>query len=58
MEKAESSEAAVLGNSLRIFEALIRETEAGAEFFIKRPGKETEPYEIFKPESVAPAIKQ
>jgi hypothetical protein len=42
-----ASYAEVIRNALRIFEALVQEHEAGAEFQLKRPGGETVAYKIF-----------
>jgi hypothetical protein len=47
-EKTEAaSYAEVIRNALRIFEALVQEHEAGAEFSLKRPNGETVAYRIF-----------
>ena len=47
-EKTEAaSYAEVIRNALRIFEALVQEHEAGAEFFLKRANGETVAYRIF-----------
>lgn len=47
-EKTEAaSYAEVIRNALRVFEALVQEHEAGAEFSLKRPNGETVSYRIF-----------
>jgi hypothetical protein len=47
-EKTEAaSYAEVIRNALRVFEALVQEHEAGAEFSLKRPTGETVAYRIF-----------
>ena len=47
-EKTEAaSYAEVIRNALRVFEALVQEHEAGAEFSLKRPSGETVAYRIF-----------
>jgi len=47
-EKTEAaSYAEVIRNALRVFEALVQEHEAGAEFFLKRANGETVAYRIF-----------
>jgi arginine decarboxylase-like protein len=47
-EKTEAaSYAEVIRNAVRVFEALITEHEAGAEFFLKRANGETVAYKIF-----------
>jgi len=47
-EKTEAaSYAEVIRNALRVFEALVQEHEAGAEFSLKRPSGETVAYKIF-----------
>ena len=47
-EKTEAaSYAEVIRNALRIFEALVQEHDAGAEFQLKRPNGETVAYRIF-----------
>lgn len=47
-EKTEAaSYAEVIRNALRVFEALVQEHEAGAEFSLKRPSGETIAYKIF-----------
>jgi len=42
-----ASYAEVIRNALRVFEALVQEHEAGAEFQLKRPNGETVAYKIF-----------
>lgn len=42
-----ASYAEVIRNALRVFEALVQEHEAGAEFQLKRPTGETVAYKIF-----------
>lgn len=37
----------VIKDALRIYEALLDEEITGSIFYIKRPNKEVEPYEIF-----------
>jgi hypothetical protein len=47
-EKTEAaSYAEVIRNALRVFEALVQEHEAGAEFSLKRTSGETVAYRIF-----------
>jgi Arc/MetJ-type ribon-helix-helix transcriptional regulator len=47
-EKTEAaSYAEVIRNALRMFEALVKEHEQGAEFQLKRAGGETVAYKIF-----------
>jgi len=47
-EKTEAaSYAEVIRNALRVFEALVQEHEAGAEFSLKRQSGETVAYKIF-----------
>ena len=47
-EKTEAaSYAEVIRNALRVFEALVQEHEAGAEFSLKRASGETVAYRIF-----------
>ena len=47
-EKTEAaSYAEVIRNALRVFEALLQEHEAGAEFTLKRPSGETVAYKVF-----------
>ncbi|HEX2591040.1 MAG TPA: ribbon-helix-helix protein, CopG family [Rhizomicrobium sp.] len=47
-EKTEAaSYAEVIRNALRVFEALVQEHEAGAEFQLRRPTGETVAYKIF-----------
>ncbi|MGZ5935345.1 MAG: ribbon-helix-helix protein, CopG family [Rhizomicrobium sp.] len=47
-EKTEAaSYAEVIRNAVRVFEALLQEHEAGAEFLLKRPNGETVSYKIF-----------
>jgi Arc/MetJ-type ribon-helix-helix transcriptional regulator len=47
-EKTEAaSYAEVIRNALRVFEALVQEHEAGAEFSLKRSSGETVAYRIF-----------
>ena len=47
-EKIEAaSYAEVIRNALRVFEALVQEHEAGAEFSLKRPNGEVVAYRIF-----------
>ena len=47
-EKTEAaSYAEVIRNAVRVFEALLQEHEAGAEFSLKRPNGETVSYKIF-----------
>lgn len=42
-----ASYAEVIRNALRVFEALVQEHDAGAEFFLKRANGETVAYRIF-----------
>jgi Ribbon-helix-helix protein, copG family len=42
-----ASYAEVIRNAVRVFEALLQEHEAGAEFSLKRPNGETVSYKIF-----------
>ena len=42
-----ASYAEVIRNAVRVFEALLQEHEAGAEFSLKRPNGETISYKIF-----------
>jgi hypothetical protein len=42
-----ASYAEVIRNALRVFEALVQEHDAGAEFSLKRPNGETVAYRIF-----------
>jgi hypothetical protein len=37
----------VLKDAIRLYEALLQESTAGSIFFIRRPGQEIAPYEIF-----------
>jgi len=47
--KTESDEQHVFANAVRLYEAVVGEAEAGAEFFIRRKGDESpQPYEVFK----------
>lgn len=42
-----SSYAEVIKNALRLYEAIVQETEAGNKFFIRYPNGETSEYRIF-----------
>lgn len=42
-----SSYAEVIKNALRLYEAVVEETEAGNKFFVRAPSGETTEYRIF-----------